>query len=63
MICPKCGNSFNTKTRYNPTTKQNDLPFITYMHTYTLTQILNNQDTCRCSLKKDIREMGEAKEK
>jgi len=51
MICPECGKPLQAKTRYNPTTKKNDLPYITYMHTYSLTQILNNKDTCRHSVK------------
>ena len=51
MICPECGKRFNAKTKYNPTTKKSDLPYITYMHTYSLDQALNNPDICKNSIK------------
>lgn len=50
MICPKCGKRFNVHTRYNPTTKKSDLPYITYMHTYSLVQALKS-GVCKHSVK------------
>jgi len=45
MKCPRCGKRFDTKTRYNPTTKQNDLPYTTYSHSFYLSELIKNPNT------------------
>ena len=50
MMCPECGKKFNVHTRYNPTTRKSDLPYTTYMHTYSLNQALKS-GVCKNSIK------------
>ncbi len=40
MKCPECGREFNVETRYNPSTRKNDMPFITYMHSYDFGELI-----------------------
>jgi len=51
MICNKCNKEFDLETTYNPTTEKNDSPFITYMHGYSLSEIINNPKVCKNSLR------------
>ncbi len=41
MKCPECGREFNVETRYNPSTRKNDMPFITYMHSYDFGELID----------------------